>query len=272
MRIAYAQIEPRLGDLDANREMLRRAVAEAAGADLVVLPELASSGYNFADEAQAAATAEESDGETTAVLTAACREHGVHAVCGLNEREGGQRYNSAVVVGPEGLLGVYRKMHLFAREKLFFHPGNLGFPTFAVGEARVGVLICFDWAFPECWTSLMLAGADVVAHPSNLVLPGKGQRAVPVLAMMHRLYAVLANRIGVERDLRFTGGSLIAGPNGEVLASAPEAAEHVAAVPIDLAPARDKKLTETNHLLDDRRPEIFAALAEAVEKGARRAG
>lgn len=266
MRIAYAQVEPRLGELEANREMLKKTLARTASADLVVLPELASSGYHFEDEAQAAATAETSDGETTAMLEEACRQHDLHVVCGINEREGERRYNSAVVVGPQGLVGVYRKMHLFAREKLFFTPGNLGFPTFRIGDARVGVLICFDWAFPECWTSLLFAGADVVAHPSNLVLPEKGQRAVPVLAMMHRFYAVTANRVGSERELRFTGESLIADPNGAVLASAPAASEHVATVEIDLELARNKRLTSSNHLLDDRRPEVFTALAEAAAR------
>lgn len=267
MKVAFVQFEPTLGRPDRNREAMRRIVPRAEKADLVVLPELASSGYNFADEETAAATAEPADGETTAVLAELCRRHDLHVVCGLNERDGEHRYNSAVVVGPQGLVGTYRKNHLFARETLYFRPGDLGYPTFRVGGIRLGVLVCYDWFFPESWTLLMRAGADVVAHPANLVKPGMAQRAVPAMAMMHRFYVVTANRIGVEGDLRFTGGSLVAGPGGDVLADAPAGEESLRIVEIDLRAARDKQLTPWNHLLRDRRPRLYEGLCAPLPAG-----
>ena len=262
MQLAYVQFEPRLGDLDANRTSLARLLPAAAGADLVVLPELATSGYHFADSSDAEATSEPADGETTAMLTRLCRRHDFCVVCGLNERDGSARFNSAVVVGPEGLMGVYRKNHLFAREALFFEPGDGGFPVYEIGGARVGVLICYDYSFPECWTTLFRQGVDVVAHPSNFVLAGRAQRVVPVMAMLHRFFVVTANRIGTERDLCFTGASLVVDTRGNALVSANGWSEHVGLAEANLAEARDKQLTEYNHLLFDRRPDLYGALTE----------
>lgn len=264
MRLSYVQFEPQLGDPDANRDAMAGLLPAAVGADLVVLPELASSGYHFVDEAQARAASEPAAGDTAARLTALCREHGFHVVCGIDERDGERLFNSAIVVGPEGLLGVYRKNHLFAREKLFFTPGDRGFPTFEVGDARVGVLICYDYSFPECWTTLFRAGVDVVAHPSNFVLRGRAQRVVPVMAMLHRFHVVTANRIGTERDLTFTGESMVASSGGELLASAGGSGEDVGIAEVRLSDARDKQLTDTNHLLRDRRPELYGALVEQL--------
>lgn len=268
MRLAYVQLDPALGELERNRARIRALLPRAREADLVVLPELASSGYHFVDAEQAAATAEPADGPTTALLAELCRRHGFHVVCGLNEREGAALYNSAVVVGPEGLLGVYRKNHLFARETLFFRPGNLGYPTFAIGDARVGVLVCYDWFFPENWTLMMRAGVDVVAHPGNFVKAGLAQQAVPAMAMMHRLYVVTANRVGRERDLRFTGRSLIAGPDGRILARAPSSRPRLGFAEADLAAARDKRITPYNDLLVDRRPALYAPLSAPVPPAA----
>jgi predicted amidohydrolase len=262
VRVATVQFAPRLGEPEANRAAMRRLLLQADGADLVVLPELASSGYHFEDAAQAAATAEPADGETADLLHGLCRSHGFHAVCGLNERAGARRYNAAIVVGPDGLVGVYRKNHLFANEKRFFEPGDLGWPVFEIAGARVAPLVCYDYSFPESWGVLMRAGVDVVAHPSNFVLAGRAQRVVPVMALLHRLYVATANRSGEDRGLRFTGESLIAAPSGEILASSPAEGEHVAVVEVDLAAARDKQLTPTNHLLGDRRPELYASLLE----------
>lgn len=263
MRIGYVQFAPVLGNLDATLAALEPLLARCAGAELIVLPELCNSGYNFADREQATASAESvEDSRFLSFLSDNCRRHGFQVVSGFNEREAGTLYNSAVLVGATGCLGRYRKLHLFQNEKDFFEPGNLGLPVFACGEAKIGMLVCFDWIFPETWRVLALQGAEIVCHPSNLVLPGLAQRAVPVQALMNRLYVVTANRIGTERDLTFTGMSIIADPAGEVLVRGPERESHVALVTVDLQRARDKRITARNHLFDDRRPECYQALTD----------
>lgn len=267
MRIGFVQIEPKLGETEANRALVEAALLAAPEAELLVLPELCSSGYNFAARDDAWRAAEEVDGPFVSLLTSLARRRGTHYVAGLAERSGQSLFNSAALVGPSGLLGLYRKAHLFLNEKDLFQPGDLGFPVFAIGELRVGILICFDWQFPEAWRVLALSGADVVAHPSNLVLPGRAQRAVPIHAMANRVFAVTANRIGTERGLGFTGCSIVADPRGEVLATAAADAASTQVVAIDLALARDKQVTARNHLLADRRPELYGPLTEESQQG-----
>jgi predicted amidohydrolase len=279
MKIALAQFAPRLGDPAWNRETVARLAARARGADLLVFPELSNSGYNFASREEAAGAAESSvDGPFLRHLVGLSREHRVFLAAGLCEQADGRLYNAALLVGPQGRIGHYRKMHLFWNEKDIFTPGDLGLPVFDLDLSllgpdrgaeicRTGLLICFDWQFPEAWRVLALRGAEVVAHPSNLVLPGKAQRAVPALAMLNRVFALLANRTGRERELLFTGSSLIASPAGEVLAQATPEGEEILMVEADLAEARNKQVTPRNDLLRDRRPEEYALLAAPLPPG-----
>ncbi|MFH1686523.1 MAG: nitrilase-related carbon-nitrogen hydrolase [bacterium] len=263
MKIGYLQFEPRLGDNQANYDRVAALLPGAAEADLIVLPELANSGYNFTSRHMAEASAESAeDGPLVSLLTKAAAEHDLHVVAGMNERDGDVLYNSAVLVGPHGLVGKYRKTHLFWNEKDLFAPGDLGLPVFDIGPARIGMLICFDWIFPETWRVLALTGADIVCHPSNLVIPGLCQKSVPVQALCNGVFAITANRIGTEGDLTFTGRSIIADPRGEILAQAPAAKESTAVVEIDINGARDKSITPRNDRLADRRPELYRSLTE----------
>ncbi|MEJ2757821.1 MAG: nitrilase-related carbon-nitrogen hydrolase, partial [Anaerolineales bacterium] len=156
----------------------------------------------------------------------------------------------------------YQKLHLFYREKEFFKPGKTGLPVFDIGGVKIGIQICFDWMFPEAWRVLTLKGVDIICHPSNLVLPGLAQRAVPVHAMINRIFTITANRIGSEGDLTFTGASTIANPKGEVLAQASATQSEVIAVEIDPLAARDKQITSMNHILNYRRPNEYHRLIE----------
>jgi predicted amidohydrolase len=272
MRIACAQFPPVLGDLDANRRLVERQTAEAAGVDLLVLPELASSGYAFASRAEAMAAAEPArDGAFARLLVELARRHRMFIVAGLCEKDGERLYNTAILAGPDGVRGLYRKAHLFWDEKDIFEPGDTGLPVFDLAASqlgpdrgdwscRVGILICFDWQFPEAWRVLALKGADIVCHPSNLVLPGLAQRAVPLHAMMNRVFVVLANRYGTERHLSFTGESLLISPRGEELARAPAGADALLTAEIDPAAARDKRVTPRNDLIADRRPELYGEI------------
>ena len=264
IKIGYVQFAPVLGDLPATMQKIDRLVRTAAGADLLVLPELCNSGYNLGSRKQAWEASEEvGDSVFLRHLESLCAEHDLHVVTGFDERDGDSLYNSAILLGPKGYLGRYRKLHLFMNEKDLFAPGDLGLPVFDIGPYKLGLQVCFDWIFPEAWRVLALKGADLICHPSNLVLPF-AQKTVPIHALVNRIYVVTANRIGTEGDLTFTGLSTIADPRGELLAQAPQAAEEVAVVEIDLARARDKTITARNDVFGDRRPEEYAFLLNAV--------
>jgi predicted amidohydrolase len=184
-------------------------------------------------------------------------------VCGLAEREGERLFNAAVLVGPDGLVACYRKVHLFRFEKEIFTPGDGGFEVHEVAGARVGMLVCFDWIYPEAARALALAGADVIAHPSNLVLP-HAQRALVTRCLENRVFWVLANRTGSEREghrsLTFTGRSRIGAPDGRVLADAGPDGTVLEVVTVDPSEARDKHVTPENDLLADRRPALYGRL------------
>lgn len=261
MKIGYLQFASKLGEPQTNLTRIETLLEDVNLPDLLVLPELCNSGYNFTSHQQAIDTAEEVKSSAfLEFLTSICTKNNIHIVSGFNEREGDDLFNSAVLVGPRGWIGTYRKLHLFNTEKLHFQPGNLGLPVFDIGWCKVGMLVCFDWFFPEAWRVLALKGAEVIGHPSNLVLPGLAQRGVPVHAMINRYYTVTANRTGQEGDLTFTGLSTIASPHGEVLAQAPETGNELRSVEFDPALARDKKITERNHALLDRRPGEYRLL------------
>ncbi len=257
------QFSPLLGDAQGTIQAIERLLDGCEGTDILVLPELCNSGYQFTSYKQAWDTSESIEGSPfVEFLESKCRSLNMHIVTGLNERDGELLYNSAVLIGPGGYIGTYRKLHLFLNERDFFQPGNKGLPVFDIGPCTLGMLVCFDWIFPEVWRILALKGADIICHPSNLVLPGFAQRAIPIHALINRVYVVTANRIGTEGDLTFTGVSTIADPRGNILAQASRAKEEVAVRGIDIALARDKMMTPRNHVLDDRRPEEYTLLTE----------
>jgi predicted amidohydrolase len=260
MQVGYVQTEPRFGDIVGNRERALAQLEEAPG-DLLVLPELFTTGYRFVSAEELRALAEPADGPTVAAIRAHCRERGRWVVGGFAERTEHGVYNAAFVVGPEGLLGVYRKVHLFHEEKRWFLPGDRGFPVWDLGPVRLGVLVCFDWCFPEAARSLALAGAQVIAHPSNLVLP-HAQNAMVTRCLENQVFVVTANRVGEDDRgdgvvLRFTGRSQVAGPDGARSAVAPQDRPHCGAIAVDPARADDKWITPGNHVLQDRRPEAY---------------
>ena len=258
-RCGYAQFAPVFGEVDANLGRIASLV-DGTEADLLVLPELALTGYLFEDRRELREMSVCMDGIEERRLVQIAGDAGCHLAVGIAERAGGQLYNSALLVGPGGVIGRYRKAHLFDREKELFEPGDSGFGVWAVGETRVGIMVCFDWIFPEAMRTLALRGADVVAHPSNLVLP-LCQRAMPARCIENRVFAVTANRWGSEsrhgRELAFTGASGVWNPRGDALLTAPPDAEQVAVTEIDVAAARDKHVTPNNHVLDDRRVDLY---------------
>ncbi len=267
MRVAFVQFAPAFGAVAAN---VRRALALAEGvaAQLYVFPELFASGYQFLSREELASYAEApADGYTFAALRRWCAHKGVFACAGLPAREGDAIYNAAALVGPDGLVAVYPKAHLFGREKgLFDAPAADPFRVFDLGVARVGVMICFDWIFPEAARILALRGAQVILHPANLVLP-YCPAAMVTRCLENGVFAVTAGRVGAEdrlgdgRPLAFIGASRIIGPRGDVLAAAGDE-EAAVAVEIDPSRADDKHVTPQNDLLADRRVALYRRLLE----------
>lgn len=260
-RIAFAQFQVAFGEPEKNRAAMKPLAARAA-ADLLVFPELAVSGYDFVDAKEASGLAEPfGDGPTSEAASSWALEFDTTIVVGYAERATEGLYNSCLLALPDGALYNYRKIHLFSREKLFFLPGDAPPPVIDTPAGRVGLMICFDWIFPETARTLALNGAQIIAHPSNLVLPWC-QRAMFARCVENRVFAVTANRIGTEdragRTLTFTGGSQIVDPAGETLAQAPIDQDAVETVEIDPTRADEKALNEHNHLLHDRRPEMYA--------------
>jgi len=266
MRVGIYQSHPKFGNVEANIEQVFKDLPSGA-ADLWVLPELFNTGYQFVSEDEVADLAEEIPGGRTcqAMISLAARL-GAALVFGMAERAQNECYNAAAVVGPQGFMGVYRKIHLFSEEKRFFRPGNTDFRVFDVGEARVGVMICFDWIFPESARVLSLLGADIICHPSNLVLP-HCQKAMVTRSLENGIYTATANRVGTEarggkEPLCFTGKSQILDPGGQVMAHLGEEEKEWAVAEMDVGKARNKKITPNNDRLGDRRPNLYARLCE----------
>lgn len=261
MKVGFLQFDPVFGEVMTNLDAVT-AKLDQAEAELIVLPELFASGYQFASQEEVERLAEPvPDGPTVHRLTELAKRRNMHIVAGLPERAGGRCYNSAVVVGPSGFLGCYRKTHLFFEETLFFTPGDSGFKVWDIGPARIGVMICFDWYYPEAARSLALQGADIICHPSNLVLPNCPD-SMPVRCLENRVFAITCNRIGSEarsgKDrLTYIGHSEIVAPNGVIRYRAPHDQEDLAVVEIDPAEARNKRLTPYNDLLGDRRTSLY---------------
>lgn len=261
MRVGYYQFRPRFGDPAFNcGKVLRRL--QQAEADLIVLPELPFTGYLFEGRRELRALAEDpSRSSIVESLTRLCRERRFHLVTGFAERARDKVFNSALLIGPRGLMQTYRKIHLFNLEKRWFDPGDLPLRTLRVRGARVGMMICFDWVFPEATRTLALQGMDLLCHPSNLVLD-HCQRVMLARSLENGVFSITTNRFGEDRrpkgHVRFTGRSQIAGPRGELLHRGPGQREELFCMEIDPALARNKKITAGNHLLNDRRPEFYS--------------
>jgi len=252
MNVAFVQINSKLLDVEGNVEKAFHLFGRRK-ADLLVLPELFNTGYNFRTRRELARVAEPiPQGPTTQILREFSKRNGAQVIAGVAERKGQNFYNSAIVVKDGRYLGTYRKIHLFHGEKKFFKPGH-EFKVFG----RVGVMICFDWFFPESARTLMLKGAEVIAHPSNLVLPHCPD-SMRTRALENHVYVVTADRVGVERGLRFIGQSQIVSPRGRVLYRASLTGEECVVRSIDLSLARDKAVTRKNNLLKDRMPQAYA--------------
>ena len=260
MKVGYIQTSPIFGEIAQNFKQVEKLLGKTK-ADLIVLPELFATGYTFISKEEAESMAENTEGETANFLMGLAEKTGAVVVGGFIEKDGNQIFNSSMIVSDAEVLGTYRKLHLYYKEKMWFSPGNKPLEIYEVKNTKVGILICFDWFFPETIRSLALLGADIIAHPANLVLP-YCQTAMITRCLVNRVFAVTSNRIGTEvrgeDNFTFTGGSQITAYNGEVLSSAPKDKPHIDFVEIDVTKARDKNLNKYNNVFEDRRTDLYS--------------
>jgi len=267
VRVAAVQTVPALGEVTENVDRTVEAIRAADGADLVVLPELANTGYVFESRAEARDLAEPRDGPTVEAWQAAAAGADAWVVGGFTEADGDALYNSAAVVSPDGLEGVYRKAHLWNREELWFEPGD-ELPVFETPFGRLGVQVCNDLWFPGATVTQARRGADLIALPTNWVpaasggeRPGGwtvGVHLAVARASSQRVAFACADRAGTERGVQFMGQSVVVDPDGLVAAGpAPAEGEATVAADLDLAAARRKAMTDYDHALADRRPDLY---------------
>jgi predicted amidohydrolase len=269
MRVGFYQFRPAFGKIRHNVQKAVKALRDAE-ADLIVLPELAFSGYYFRDRAEAMALAEDpQQSDTVDALIRLCKEKDFYLVTGFTERKLDRCFNSALLLGPEGLLHTYRKLHLFNEEKHWFDEGDIPLQVNTVKGVRIGIMICFDWIFPEVARVLALQDAEILCHPSNLVL-SYCQQAMLTRCLENRVFAVTANRYGTDSrpqgELKFTGRSQVVTPDGELLYRASSQRQVLHIADIDPAAAHDKFITRLNDIVIDRRPEYYAELTQTKER------
>ena len=269
--VAAIQMTPVLADKEHNLAMSLAKIEEAAaaGAKLLVLPELCTTGYMYESREQAFDLAEViPSGPTVQAWIDAARRHDVYIAGGMAEQEGVDLFNSVALVGPEGHIGTYRKNHLWGEEKLFFEPGNLGMPVFHTRIGRIGMVICYDGWFPELYRLAALQGADIICNCTNWVpqasTPANSLAMPNILAMAaahcNRLNIICADRCGSERGQDFIGQSVIVGPNGWLLAGPASATEDtILYADVNIRRTRiGRQMGSFNNIVGDRREDVYS--------------
>ena len=265
MKAGFIQFSPEFGRVNENIDKAISMI-EKIDAELIVLPELFNTSYLFVSIEEVIAVAEEIPaGKTIRALSAIARKKKINIVAGMVEKFNNDLYNSAVLVSPAGYVGNYRKVHLFNEENLWFNPGNTAFNVFDLRICRIGIMICFDWFFPESARILALKGADIICHSANLVLP-YCQDAMVTRCLENKVYAITANRTGCEerggKKFSYTGKSQITAPDTRILYRADAQNDEIGIVEIDVRTARNKRLNEHNNIFTDRKPEYYQDLVK----------
>jgi 5-aminopentanamidase len=265
LTLAVVQFSPRFGHKEENLHRMDALVSETR-ADIMVFPELCTTGYFFAARDEVAAVAETSSGVSAGFFRALAKRHNAIVVAGFAEADQGRLFNSCLVMLPEQeQTFVYRKTHLFYKEKQCFDAGDTGFFVVHddVRDVRIGPMICYDWRFPESARVLTLLGADLIACPANLVTEA-WHLVMPARAVENKVYVAVANRAGTEtragEELVFKGSSAIYDWNGRALRQAGPHGNTVIVAEIHPAETRDKSFNPLNDVLRDRRPEFYAPL------------
>lgn len=258
MKVGFVQFNPVFNDKDKNFATVENLL-KGIDAELIVLPELFNTGYTFLTKTELNNLSEPATGSSYDFIFKLARQYKCAFAYGFAEKEDDCLYDSMALVSPDGLIGVYRKIHLFFEEKKFFQPGDTGFHVFKYKNIKLGMLICFDWIYPEAMRTLAVKGAQIILHPANLVTPYCPD-AMITRAIENRVFIILANRCGEEKRNgkmnKFIGQSEVISPQGEILVRV-EQQECIKIVDIDPALALDKKFNQYNDLLIDRREDLY---------------
>lgn len=266
LKISLVQFTPEFGAPAKNLQHIASLLQDVE-TDIIVLPELCTTGYSFLTHQEALAASEVPDGESASFFKQLANHHKAMVIAGFAERDSDKAYNSALIALPGGELKVYRKTHLFFREKVCFNQSDSGFfiVEHPLKDCKVGIMICNDWRYPEAARSLALLGADIIACPSNLV-SDVWRIGMPARALENKVYVAVANRCGTEtrqmedgstQSLTFTGGSVLYNFTGEPVEPANKTEQRVITLEIDPLLTRDKFFNAYNDLLNDRRPEFY---------------
>jgi predicted amidohydrolase len=276
--IACAQIDCVIGNPSANRDKIIASIRSAAEQDaqLVIFPECALTGYAFNSLEEAIPFAEQSDGPSAQAIADACRETKAYAVAGFIEADGNKFYNAAMLVGPEGVIGTYRKVHLpFIGIDRFLTPGNRQFQVFQLPFGKVGLNICYDISFPEPARVLKLMGAELIALITNWPTAAwrSPQFVANTRALENHVFYAAVDRVGTEHGWDFIGRSKVIDCNGDTLAEASAEAEELLVVSVDLAEANNNHIVNVAGAyevdrLKDRRPEFYDPIREPAPQAA----
>lgn len=265
MKAGYLQFEPEFGNPEKNVLKIENLVSDKEF-DLLVIPELANSGYLFTSQNELEKFSEQiPEGLLCNSLKSISKERESFIVSGICERDADKYYNSSILVRPDGEIFTYRKIQLFYEEKLWFEPGNYPIESYEIKSSRfkavrIGMMVCFDWIFPEVARTIALKGAKIICHPANLVM-SYCQDAMITRALENRVFTITANRIGKERrndkELFFTGMSEIVSPKASVLHKGSPDKEEVVIIEFDPSEASDKNINPMNNVFSDRREEFY---------------
>ena len=261
MKLGIYQFCPEWGRVEENLKKIYNKLNSNSDVELWVLPELSTTGYQFRSKDELQELAEEfPSGKTAQKMMQLTAEKQNAVIIGVAEKSGDNFYNSAAIFEKGKFLGIYRKIHLFYKEKNFFTPGNEKPKVYDVMGSKVGVMICFDWIFPEIARSLALQGAELIAHSANLVLP-YCQEAMITRSIENRVFTATANRLGTENrdgeELIFTGKSQFTDFKGNRISQLKIDEENVLICNMNLQLAKNKNITNLNNLFDDRRTDLY---------------
>lgn len=267
-RVGFYQFRPVFGKVQQNLNKVLKSLKNVS-ADIIVLPELPFSGYYFKDRDEVKSLAEEiKTSLTVEALIHLCREGDYYIVTGFAEKSDDKYFNSSLLIGPKGVVHTYRKLHLFNEEKNWFDPGDIPLQINQIRGVKVGMMICFDWIFPEVFRVLSVLGAELICHPSNLVL-SYCQQTMISRCLENAVFAITANRFGADKrphgEIIFTGKSQIVAPKGDLICKAPSKKEVLYLKDIDIKLAKDKMMTPLNDIIKDRRQEYYDILCRRTD-------
>lgn len=255
--IAQIQFQPALGDIISNTKEVAKLIDKCKNCNLIILPELSDIAYNFPDKNYALKHSQEFEENIfVKMLREKSTEYELSIISGFAEKHTDKLFNSSILIHKGEILGIYRKIHLFMNEKDIFLPGKGNIEVYNLGDFKIGMLICFDYLFPEVWRILAEKGADIIAHPSNLVTYN-AFKVIPALSVMNKVFIATTNRIGSDNGLSFAGRSFLCKPEGEIISEASSSETEILISKIDASNARNKFITERNHVFKDRRPEEY---------------